>query len=81
MCGNLPFSLQTIFRTSFCDFDVTIELNINELNRRYETVDWMPKKSLKFRQYEKKAQEVMPIVMFDAAQMYLKELQVLLYIL
>lgn len=73
---NNSMDIKTIFRPSFCDFDVTIELNVSELSRRYETVDWVPKKSVKFKQYEKKTEEVMPIVMFDSAQMYLKELQI-----
>ena len=46
------------------------------MSRRFETLDWKPKKSFKLKQYEKKADEVMPIVMFDVAQMYLQELKV-----
>ncbi|XP_063886940.1 nucleolar protein 6-like [Scylla paramamosain] len=67
--------IKTVFRPNFSDFDVTIELNTSELSRRFETLDWKPKKSFKLKQYEKKSGEVMPIVMFDVAQMYLQELQ------
>ncbi|XP_045117348.1 nucleolar protein 6-like [Portunus trituberculatus] len=67
--------ITTIFRPSFDDFDVVIKLNANQLSRRFETLDWKPDKSFKLKQYEKKAEEVMPIVMFDAAQMYLHELK------
>lgn len=68
--------MQTIFRPNFNDFNVILELNTTKLNRRCETIDWQPKKSLKLRLYEKKPEEVMPIVMFDCAYLYLKELKV-----
>ncbi|XP_050699179.1 nucleolar protein 6-like isoform X2 [Eriocheir sinensis] len=72
---SVDMDIKTIFRPNFNDFNVTLELNINKLNRRCEAIDWLPKKSLKLRQYEKKPGEVMPIVMFDCAQLYLRDLK------
>lgn len=71
--------LQTLFRPSLVDFDVTITLNRQELSRRMEAVDRKnldEKKKVSLHHAKEDRREIMPIVMYDAAFMYLGELRV-----
>ncbi|XP_042871815.1 nucleolar protein 6-like [Penaeus japonicus] len=68
----------TLFRPSLVDFDVTITLNRQELSRRMEAVDRKnldEKKKVSLHHAKEDRREIMPIVMYDAAFMYLGELR------
>lgn len=70
--------LQSLFRPSLEDFDVTIKLNCQELSRRKEAVDWKDrdeKKDIPLHQMTD-TRGITPVVMYDAASMYLEELKV-----
>ncbi|XP_063610087.1 nucleolar protein 6-like [Penaeus indicus] len=67
----------SLFRPSLEDFDVTIKLNCQELSRRKEAVDWKnldEKKDIPVHQTGNST-GIMPVVMYDAASMYLEELK------
>ncbi|ROT73818.1 putative nucleolar protein 6 [Penaeus vannamei] len=67
----------SLFRPSLEDFDVTIKLNCQELSRRKEAVDWKDrdeKKDIPLHQMTD-TRGITPVVMYDAASMYLEELK------
>ncbi|XP_071514441.1 nucleolar protein 6 isoform X1 [Panulirus ornatus] len=67
--------IKTIFRPSYDDYDVIIKLAFKQLSRIEESLDPRSLKNLKVKPYEYSTDEVMPVVMFDAAQLYLRELR------
>lgn len=79
---RIPFS-QIVFRPSYDDYDVVIHLENYQMNRLDEALDAtntatkIPrKKGSKPWICNPKEDQIMPIVMFDPAFFYIKELRV-----
>ncbi|KAK7073657.1 hypothetical protein SK128_015685 [Halocaridina rubra] len=67
--------IKTIFRPCLNDFDVIMKLHSSQLSRREEALDQETFTSKLIHPYKHHSQEIMPVVMFDPAQLYLEELR------
>ncbi|KAG7161793.1 nucleolar protein 6-like [Homarus americanus] len=73
LCNNV--NTKMIFRPSPEDYDVSIRLKVKQLSRCEESFDQTSCTAMHITPYECSPDEIMPIVMFDAAHLYLKELR------
>ncbi|XP_066977982.1 nucleolar protein 6 [Macrobrachium rosenbergii] len=69
------FDIKLIFRPSLDDFNVVIKLQESQLSRRKESVDVTMPQPKFIKPYKHHRKEIVPVVMFDPAEMYLRELR------